>query len=222
MVAFVNRLSEVAKITLLAVTILGGSVSRAGGWATAVLNELPEFAVRNEPVTVTFAIKQHDIRPLKALSIRISASNITTGENRDFVVRELRDGLYASELNFPSPGTWDWEIKTGWPGPSAMPRIEVIEPSEVWTQEITSYQKGASVFVAKGCITCHNNTRIQLDNAISLQIGLDLTHYRASPNFLRQWLKDPRSVRPTSTMPDQNLNQVDIDALVAFFGVDDS
>jgi hypothetical protein len=217
-----HRLSEIAKIMLLVVTILGGPASHAGGWATAVLSELPEFAVRNEPVTVTFAIKQHGIQPLKALSIRISANNISTGENRNFGVSELRDGLYTSELNFPSPGTWDWEIKTGWPGPSAMPRIEVIEPSEVWTQEITRYQKGASVFVAKGCITCHKNTRIQLDNAISLQIGIDLTHYRASPKFLRQWLKNPRSVRPASAMPDQNLSQDDIDALVAFFGVDNS
>ena len=76
--------------------------------------------------------------------------------------------------------------------------------------------------VAKGCITCHNNTRIQLDNATSLQIGVDLTHYSASPKFLRQWLKNPRSIRPRSTMPDQNLNQDDIDALIAFFGVDNS
>ncbi len=220
--AFVHRLSEIAKITLLAITITASSASHAGGWATAVLSEIPEFAVRNEPVTVTFAIKQHGIRPLKALSIRIWANNITTGENRTFGVRELRDGLYTSELNFPSRGTWDWEIKTGWPGPSAMPRIEVIEPSEVWAQEITSYQKGASVFVAKGCITCHNNTRIQLDKAISLKIDVDLTHYSASPEFLRRWLKNPRSVRPTSTMPDQNLNQDDIDSLVAFFGGDNS
>ena len=218
----VHRIAEMVKIMLLVVAILGGSASRAGGWATAELSELPEFAVRNEPVTVTFAIKQHGIRPLSALSIRISANNITTGENRDFGVSELTDGLYTSELNFPSVGTWDWEIKTGWPGPSAMPRIEVIGPSEVWSQEITRYQKGASVFVAKGCITCHKNTRIQLDNAISLQIGIDLTHYRASPKFLRQWLKNPRSVRPASAMPDQNLSQDDIDALVAFFGVDNS
>ena len=63
----VHRRSEIAKIMLLVVTILGGPASHAGGWATAVLSELPEFAVRNEPVTVTFAIKQHGIQPLKAL-----------------------------------------------------------------------------------------------------------------------------------------------------------
>ena len=56
-------------ITLLSVW----SEIQAGGWATAVLNHLPEFAVRDKPVKITFSIKQHGVHPLKE-SLRSSTA----------------------------------------------------------------------------------------------------------------------------------------------------
>ncbi len=198
-------------ITLLSVW----SEIQAGGWATAVLNHLPEFAVRDKPVKITFSIKQHGVHPLKELTVHILARNEATGEKQRFAVSELADGLYTSELRFSSPGFWDWEIKSIWPGPSAMPQIEVIESSTSPVHETTSYQLGAKLFVAKGCIQCHGNARIS-ENVKSFQIAIDLTNYAASAQFLHLWLQSPKAVRPDSKMPAQNLSKDEIDALTAF------
>jgi hypothetical protein len=73
------------------------------------------------------------------------------------------------------------------------------------------------LFVAKGCVTCHVNNRI--DNKyveFSTNIGPNLSQYAASPEFLRMWLKDPAAVRPNTQMPNLELGEAEIEALVAF------
>ncbi len=205
-----------AKTTVLMALILYGSGLQAGGWATAVLEQLPEFALRDKLLDVTFTVKQHGVEPLTNLKVHIVARSIVTGEKRDFRVREVSHGLYTGELNFPSTGMWNWEIKTGWPGPTAMPQIEVLDSADGQARETTDYRKGARLFVAKGCITCHRNARAGLAKLRSLQIGLDLTNYSASTTFLQRWLTDPRNVKPESRMPDPNLSEDDITALTSF------
>jgi cytochrome c2 len=76
---------------------------------------------------------------------------------------------------------------------------------------------GKVLFVAKGCVTCHANPRIQAALApVRTNIGKDLTNYVAAPEFLRIWLKDPKSVKPNTEMPNLELKQVEIEALIAF------
>lgn len=94
--------------------------------------------------------------------------------------------------------------------------MEVIESVNSPAPQISDAKRGAHLFVAKGCGTCHVNSRIDSDNVHSLFPQPDLSNYNASAEFLKLWLKDPKSVRPGTTMPDPHLGDEEINALTTF------
>jgi hypothetical protein len=49
-----------------------------------------------------------------------------------------------------------------------------------------------------------------------VNIGLDLTRFTASPEYLRSWLSDPASVKQDTEMPDLNLSGAEIEELITF------
>ncbi|MCI0549929.1 MAG: hypothetical protein L0287_03155 [Anaerolineae bacterium] len=75
------------------------------------------------------------------------------------------------------------------------------------------------MFVAKGCITCHVNTKVT-DSHDYLTVGYEnatnLSNFSAHPDVLRMRLKDPTSVKSDTQMPNLDLSQIEIEALVAF------
>ena len=73
---------------------------------------------------------------------------------------------------------------------------------------------GRALFQAKGCVTCHHHGAVETSEAVP--IGPDLTHYRPNPDFVRQWLRDPATIRPGTAMPDLQLSEAEIEALIAF------
>lgn len=75
--------------------------------------------------------------------------------------------------------------------------------------------QGEALFVAKGCITCHRHDGISYTRNLFV-IGPDLSDYQSSPEFLRLWLRDPAQVRPQTLMPDLELAEAEIEALLAF------
>ncbi len=84
---------------------------------------------------------------------------------------------------------------------------------------------GRTLFQIKGCASCHrhdvlNLTRVSVadnDRAFINAIGApDLTAYEPDPDFVRDWLRDPAAVRPETNMPDLNLSDEEIEALLAF------
>jgi len=76
---------------------------------------------------------------------------------------------------------------------------------------------GADLFVAKGCISCHTNHKVDSQYVgFNAEIGPDLTDFSTSPEYLRMWLKDPASVRANAEMPNLGLDEAEIDALIAF------
>lgn len=76
-------------------------------------------------------------------------------------------------------------------------------------------QLGAALFVNKGCITCHEHAAVRYEGAI-IGVGPALTSYRNDAAFLREWLRNPAAVRPTTGMPTLGLSEGEIDALIAF------
>ena len=44
----------------------------------------------------------------------------------------------------------------------------------------------------------------------------DLTKLKIDADYLRRWLHDPKALKPATTMPNLNLTDDEIDALVAF------
>jgi cytochrome c551/c552 len=82
---------------------------------------------------------------------------------------------------------------------------------------ITQEEYGKILFVAKGCATCHVNPRVEAEFVpFRVDVGKNLTGYVASAEFLRIWLKDPKAVKPKTEMPNLELSQAEIEALIAF------
>lgn len=84
---------------------------------------------------------------------------------------------------------------------------------------LSQVELGEQLFVAKGCITCHVNTKVT-DSHHYLTIGYEnatnLSKFSAHPDVLRMRLKDPTSVKSDTKMPNLDLTEVEIEALVAF------
>ena len=72
--------------------------------------------------------------------------------------------------------------------------------------------RGERVWVSQGCYGCH------LIDKFGTPIGLELSRVGAKypASYLRQWLRDPESVRPTAHMPKLELTPEEIDALAVY------
>jgi len=73
---------------------------------------------------------------------------------------------------------------------------------------------GKQLFLAKGCATCHVHSAVQ--TTFSVEVGPNLTTYKVIPAYVKTWLKDPKAIKPATTMPNLELKEMEIDALVAF------
>jgi mono/diheme cytochrome c family protein len=76
---------------------------------------------------------------------------------------------------------------------------------------------GMDLFVAKGCVICHTHSDIP-DRYVAFQtnVGPNLTSYSATQTFLRLWLSDPTGVKPKTQMPNLELSDAEIEALISF------
>lgn len=234
-------LRRLALNVMLAVVILLILVlpARAGGWAATTLDELPRDVRVGEPMTVGFVVRQHAFRPMSDLEPVITA---TSGEHRLQVeATEDREAHYVATLTFPEAGTWEWGVDA-FGMTNEMPSLEVTPPQTRFEQLLarllawlgdpeparastggaaaSSAEYGRALFIAKGCKYCH--VRAGISNMVpGPVIGPTLTDYEANPAFLRTWLRDPQAVRPKTQMPDLDLSDAEIEALIAFLGTDD-
>lgn len=83
--------------------------------------------------------------------------------------------------------------------------------------------QGRALFRAKGCVTCHRHNAVAKPTPGSLEEAIqgdgaapNFTNYQPDPDFVRAWLRDPAAVRPGTRMPNLELSETEIDALIAF------
>jgi|RhiMetdeSRZDD1v2_1073273.scaffolds.fasta_scaffold518356_1 cytochrome c2 len=100
------------------------------------------------------------------------------------------------------------------PGRAATPAATTHSPTAAVTSADADY--GRALFSAKGCVTCHHHGAIPGSGQLGGSDVPDLTNYTANADFLRTWLKDPRAIRPNTWMPNLELKQDEIEALIAF------
>jgi hypothetical protein len=105
----------------------------------------------------------------------------------------------------------------------AMIAAALIAPSRSTPGAVASMQardnlvaRGEALFVAKGCITCHLNSRAEAATQFSVDIGPNLSRYHNSPDYLRAWLSDPAVLKLETRMPDLDLSDDEIEGLIAF------
>jgi cytochrome c2 len=100
---------------------------------------------------------------------------------------------------------------------STAPQTAVTGPQPASVTATT--EMGEILFVAKGCIICHQHDGITTAQNVG-PVGPNLTNFVASPDYLRLWLADPPAVRPNTWMPNLALQADEIEALIAFLNAD--
>ena len=79
---------------------------------------------------------------------------------------------------------------------------------------------GKALFLAKGCVVCHTHVEARAGyTGIQTDIGPDLTDTKLPAEYLSIWLKDPAAIKPETKMPNLELKESEMDALVAFLTV---
>jgi mono/diheme cytochrome c family protein len=103
---------------------------------------------------------------------------------------------------------------------SMLPWLAAPEPANVeetaGKSNLDSVEYGRQLFFAKGCIGCHRHAAVPLGGQFLPTGPPNLTDYDPDPAFVRRWLADPQAVRPGTEMPDLDLSEEEIEALIAF------
>jgi mono/diheme cytochrome c family protein len=96
---------------------------------------------------------------------------------------------------------------------ATIPAVEAQNGSSISDVEL-----GRQLFIAKGCITCHQNSRAASSSDYwTIDMGApNLSKFSANPEVIAMRLKDPTSVKSDTKMPNLGLSKVEIEALVAF------
>lgn len=86
------------------------------------------------------------------------------------------------------------------------------------TSSISQVEYGKQLFIAKGCITCHYNSKAGSSSEYwTIEMGApNLSNFSANPEIIFMRLKDPASVKSDTNMPNLELKEFEIEALVAF------
>ena len=189
-----------------ALVVLATAALDAGGWAVITVLRTPDTVVVGEPVTVTYAARQHGQKLLNGLQGRIEA------RFGDIVIHATstalsEDGHYAATLMLPRAGTWTLDIDSGFHGSTGRAALRAIEPGSS-VPALSREVRGQRLFVSKGCARCH------LESWSSAP-RLKPSGYETG--YLSRFLASPP--KPTGDewrMPNLGLNADEIASLVAF------
>ena len=104
---------------------------------------------------------------------------------------------------------------------SAVPAVEAQSEAHsktVANASVSQVEFGRRLFVAKGCITCHVNSRVErASDYWTIEMGApNLSNYSSSPEVLFVRLKDPAAAKSDTKMPNLGLKKAEIEALIAF------
>jgi cytochrome c2 len=77
---------------------------------------------------------------------------------------------------------------------------------------------GEALFSAKGCVMCHAHDAVEVeDGPFGFgEVAPHLSKKTYGDEYLRLWLSDPQAVKPQTQMPKVELNDGEIEALIAF------
>ena len=207
-----TRISRLLLPVVLALPLMAAF----GGWAAITVQDLPEYAVARQPLTLTFMVRQHGVTPLSRLEPRVEAEN--AGVTAAAVAQpESEPGRYTARLVPPQAGDWRITIHSGFMNSQVtLLPLTVIEPGAAAPSAPVPAERGRQLFVAKGCVTCHLHREVAGSGVVS--VGPELTGRTFPADYLQHFLADP-SIGPRYSdfrMPNLNLQAPEIAALIAF------
>jgi mono/diheme cytochrome c family protein len=192
----------------------------AGGWAVVTLDTLPDSLVVGKPTALGFVVRQHGMTPVGGLRPVVEA---VLGSDRVTAAAEPGDrpGHYVAKLTVPRAGDWVITVNGGFgqQSPLTLLPTKAVAADAQSTPNLPAAERGRRLFLAKGCVTCHQNTLATPND--SMGIGPLLVPQKYQADFLARILADPSGTLPPrgqvgATMPNLNLQPQEIAALVAF------
>jgi mono/diheme cytochrome c family protein len=211
-----RRISLLASLAV-ATSVMAAAVY-AGGWAVVTLDALPDSLVVGKPTALGFVVRQHGMTPLGGLRPVVEA---VLGSDRVTAAAEPGDrpGHYLAKLTVPRAGDWVITVNSGF-GQSRLTLLPIKAVAAAQsTPNLPAAERGRRLFLAKGCVTCHQNTLATAND--STGIGPRLIPQKYQADFLARMLADPSGTLPprgqaAATMPNLDLQPQEIAALVAF------
>ena len=224
---------HVRAIGNLAIVMLGTTLAAggAGGWAVVSVAKAPHAWVTGRPLQLTWQVRQHGATPLHDLEPRLEAwSGHRRVSGRTWRVDDGGERGYRGSITLPAAGEWRIVVHSGFgPSRTELLPVRVIDSGTTirGTVEdhlrrrgipvVTAAEDGRRAFAALGCTTCHRHAAVAIRGQVD-DYGPDLTNRRFNAGYLTRFLTDP-SIKPPSngrTMPNMQLREEDIAALVAF------
>ena len=193
----------------------------AGGWAVVTLDTLPDTFTAGVPVQMSFMVRQHGVTPLEGLSPTVEATS--NGRTVRFAALPAGTvGRYAATVTLPHPGDWRLTVHSGF----ITSRLTLLPVTVIAARTdgpasgpaLSAADRGRQLFVAKGCVTCHQNGLRTGSTETNMAGSLIAGKYR--PEYLSRALADPASLIPRTgssfRMPNLGLAPAEIASLVAF------
>ena len=170
---------------------------------------------------LAYAVRQHGVHRVPGLRGRVVARSGDT-EVTAHVPPVFANGGYATRLTLPRSGDWTITIETGFPSANAtLLPLRAVDAGTRPLPALADADRGRRLFVAKGCVTCHNQGEIP-----GGRVGPDLAGRRFPADYLARYLADP-TIKPSqqgpavsARMPDLELAPREIAALVAFINAE--
>lgn len=194
--------------------VLPALTHNAGGWAVITLDDLPEYADVGTPVELSFTIRQHGFTPLDDLRPTIEATAAGQTTATALVTKADRAGSYSARLSLPAQGEWSIHIHSGFGNSQVtLLPIPVVARGIHLTRATTATDRGRRLFVAKGCVTCHEQ----------IGVGPSLAGKRFDTAYISGFIANPPATPSQpgrSTMPNLGLKQREIASLVTYLNSD--
>lgn len=204
---------RLVRLAVPAFVLLPAVPALVGGWAVTTVEDLPDYAVAGEPLTLVFSVRQHGFQPVERLKPRVEA--LGGGETRTSAAASLGSvpGRYKATITLPRTGDWIITIHSGFGNSrtTLMP-LRTIARGSPAPPSLSEAEQGRRLFAAKGCFTCH----------VEMRAGPDLFAKRYTTEYVAQVVADPARVfagrQGALRMPNLNLKPREIAALAAYLG----
>jgi mono/diheme cytochrome c family protein len=204
------------RVLLIAAVSIPAAAFTFGGWAVTTVEDVPEFAVAGKPFEVAYTVRQHGMTLLSKLTgiVTISAGDSA----RRFLVSEVGEGMYKSQVTIPSAGVWTVQIRNGFGDRSGTSfTVEARSATAAATAPMRPFERGKQLFVAKGCATCHSHQLTK--DFLAANLGPDLSEPKFADAYLARFLANPgikTDWKSEWRMPNLGLDRAEISAIVAF------
>ncbi len=197
---------------VLAALIVASAIElSAGGWSVITLADFPDYAMAGKPLTLTFSVRQHGNNLVSGLKPSIHASVAGGSALVVHAKPTSNPGEYSASLLLDAIGDWSIVIDGGFNPEDkgrgynslALPPLRVIRTSSAPLVLFSDAERGASLMVTKGCVSCH-----------APGSDRDVTRKRLAASYVKMLLADP-GVRQIE-MPDLDLRPGEISALTSY------